>query len=95
MKKLAKRAHRLSDLLGDDHDLAVLRAQVEQAGGSFEHEASRTALVAVIDRRRLSLQGDALRLGATIYDPPPKSFGGSVERGWRKRAATHPQPVAG
>jgi CHAD domain-containing protein len=94
MKRLAKRAHRLSDLLGDDHDLAVLRARVERAGGSFEREASRTALLAVIDRRRLSLQSDAFKLGAKIYEAPPKSFGRSVERGWRKRAATHPQAVA-
>jgi CHAD domain-containing protein len=94
MKQLAKRAHRLSDLLGDDHDLAVLRAQVEQAGGSFEREASRTALLAVIDRRRLSLQSDAFKLGAKIYEAAPKRFGRSVERGWRKRAATHPRPVA-
>jgi CHAD domain-containing protein len=95
MKKLAKRAHRLSDLLGDDHDLAVLRAQVEQAGGSFESEAGRTALLAVIDRRRKALQSDALKLGAKIYDAPPKRFGRAVERGWRKRAAKRPQPVAG
>jgi CHAD domain-containing protein len=94
MNKLAKRAHRLSDLLGDDHDLAVLRAQVERASGSFEREASRTALVAVIDRRRLVLQSDAFKLGAKIYEASPKSFGRSVERGWLKRAATHPQPVA-
>jgi CHAD domain-containing protein len=94
MKKLANRAHRLSDLLGDDHDLAVLRAQVERAGGSFEREASCTALVAVIDRRRLALQSDAFRLGAKIYEAAPKSFGRSVERGWLKRAATHPQPLA-
>jgi CHAD domain-containing protein len=94
MKSLAKRAHRLSDLLGDDHDLAVLREQVERADGSFEREASRTALLAVIDRRRLSLQRDAFKLGAKIYKARPKSLGRSVERGWRKRAATHPQPVA-
>jgi CHAD domain-containing protein len=94
MKTLAKRAHQLSDLLGDDHDLAVLRAQVERAGGSFEHEAGRAALLAAIDRRRLALQRDAFKLGAKIYEARPKSFGRSVERGWRKRAAAHPQPAA-
>jgi hypothetical protein len=73
----------------------VLRAQVERAGGSFDREASRTALLAVIDRRRLSLQSDAFKLGAEIYEASPKSFGRSVERGWRKRAAKHPEPVAG
>ena len=95
MKKFAKRAHRLSDLLGDDHDLAVLRAQVEQAGGSFEHEAGQAALLAVIDRRRRSLQRDAFKLGAKVYGASPKRFGRSIERGWNKRAAAHPRPVAG
>jgi CHAD domain-containing protein len=94
MKRLAKRAHRLSDLLGDDHDLAVMRGQVERADGSFEREASRTALLASIDRRRLSLQRDAFKLGAKIYEARPKSFGRSVERGWRRPAAAHPQPAA-
>src|SRR5215207_2094762 len=33
MKARAQRAHRLSDLLGDDHDLAVLREHIAQADG--------------------------------------------------------------
>jgi hypothetical protein len=30
LKLLAQRAHELSDLLGDDHDLAVLRREIER-----------------------------------------------------------------
>lgn len=95
MKKLAKRAHRLSDLLGDDHDLSVLRERVTQTGVDFEHEGTRAALLSVIDRRRAALQRRAFKLGERIYARPPKSFARSVERSWDRRAAKHPQPVAG
>jgi CHAD domain-containing protein len=95
MKKQAARAHRLADLLGDDHDLAVLREQVADADVTVEQEATRAALLSVIDRRRASLQRDALKLGARIYARRPKKFARSIERGWEKRAARPAEPVAG
>jgi CHAD domain-containing protein len=94
MKARAKRAHRLSDLLGDDHDLAVLREHVAQADVTFGQEATRTALLSVIDRRRASLQREAFKLGARVYGRRPKRFARSVERGWQKRAAKQPEPIA-
>jgi CHAD domain-containing protein len=90
LKRLAKQAHDLSDLLGDDHDLAVLRGHVERRRGAW-----RTALLAVIDRRRAALQHDAFQLGAKVYERSPKRFARSIERRWRKRAGTRPRPVAG
>jgi len=95
MKRLAKEAHGLSDLLGDDHDLAVLRQEVVLSHAGFEQEATRMAVLAAIDRRRASLQRRAFKLGARIYGPPPKAFARSVERNWRRRAPKHPEPVAG
>jgi CHAD domain-containing protein len=94
MRARAKRAHRLSDLLGDDHDLAVLREHVAQADVAFGQEATRAALLSVIDRRRASLQRQAFKLGARVYGRRPKRFARSVARGWQKRAAKHPEPIA-
>jgi CHAD domain-containing protein len=74
MKARAKRARRLSDLLGDDHDLAVLRERVTAADPAVIQEPERTALLSVIDRRRAELQRDALELGARVYGPRPKRF---------------------
>ncbi|HEX6711985.1 MAG TPA: hypothetical protein VF066_01325, partial [Thermoleophilaceae bacterium] len=91
----AKRAHRLSDLLGDDHDLAVLREHVAAADPAVIQEPARTALLSVIDRRRTSLQREALELGARVYGRGPKRFARAVERGWRKRAPKQPKPIAG
>jgi CHAD domain-containing protein len=95
MQARAKRAHRLSDLLGDDHDLAVLREHVARTAFPAGEEATRTALLSVIDRRRGSLQRDAFKLGAKVYASRPKSFARSVARRWQKRAAKQPEPIAG
>jgi CHAD domain-containing protein len=95
MKARARRAHRLSDLLGDDHDLAVLREHVATTAFPAEQEATRTALLSLIDRRRARLQREALKLGARVYGRRPKSFARSVERRWQKRAAKQPEPIAG
>jgi CHAD domain-containing protein len=95
MRRLAREAHDLSDRLGDDHDLVVLREYAEAHPEAFEDEASRGALIAVIDRRRLALQQEAFALARKVYGPPPKRFVGSIERGWHKRASAQPQPTAG
>lgn len=57
--------HHLSDLLGDDHDLAVLRGVLE-AHGDVDPAEGR-ALVTVLDRRRAELQQAALPLGARLF----------------------------
>lgn len=87
MKKLATRAHRLSELLGDDHDLAVLRDRAAGHPGLFEDADSRQALLGAIDRRRASLQREALGLGERVYKRPPKRFMSRFKRDWRKRMA--------
>jgi hypothetical protein len=95
MKRLSRRAHELSDLLGDDHDLGVLRAYVEVHPQLIEDAAARAALLAVLDRRRDELRRRALKRGRRLHKRSPKRFIASVERGWRKRAAAHPKPLAG
>ncbi|MEA2130593.1 MAG: hypothetical protein QOJ85_3484 [Solirubrobacteraceae bacterium] len=95
MKKLSREAHHVADLLGDDHDLAVLREYVERHPQCFADESSKRALLTVLDRRRAVLQRRALKLGRKLYAPSAKPFVAKVQRGWRKRAATRPEPVAG
>jgi CHAD domain-containing protein len=95
LKKLSRRAHDVAKLIGDDHDLAVLREYVERHPGCFEDEASKRALLVVLDRRRDVLQHRALKLGRRLYKRSPKRFVTSIERGWRKRAIGRPKPLAG
>lgn len=64
-----KDAHALADLLGDDHDLAVLRDAI--AGLSAIHSDE---VIALIDRRRTELQGEAFRLGRRVYAETARHF---------------------
>jgi CHAD domain-containing protein len=95
MKRLAKRAHALADVLGDGHDLHVLRRYVETHPQVFPSEDERRALLAVIDRRSKVLCDKALRRGKRLYERKPKKFVAKIERGWRKRAVARPQSRAG
>ncbi len=95
LKALSRRAHDLADLLGDDHDLAVLRDYVDAHPQCFDDESDKRALLAVLDRRREALQRDALALGRKLYADKPGRFVDRIERGWRKRAAASPEPLAG
>jgi len=82
--KLAKLAHQLSDRLGDDHDLAVLRQRV-MASRSLSRASIRST-VAAIDQRRRELQRQAHRLGRRLYRERPRAFEkrlGSYWRAWR------------
>ena len=94
MKRLARDAHALSDLLGDHHDLSVLRACVERNTGGIADMASRDELLAALDGRRDALARRALKLGGRVYKRAPKRFVTDVARGWDKRVATPARPPA-
>jgi CHAD domain-containing protein len=80
---LADLAHQLGDLLGDDHDLAVL-------GQTLTADKERFAGVAIeqlrplIERRRAELQKDAARVGRQLYADPPVLFVARLRRDWRR-----------
>jgi CHAD domain-containing protein len=57
----------LSDLLGNHHDLDVLRALLVGQPPSFGKQPDVDALLAIVDRRRAELERDALALGARIF----------------------------
>ena len=82
MQTAGDEAHVLSDLLGDDHDLAVLAAWVE------ENADAGPGFYGAVDRRRGELQAEAFALGARAYAEQPKAFRKRMKRLWGARA-TH------
>jgi len=86
MRARAKGLERLSDLLGDDHDLAVLRAAVGSAADL--DPGHRESAVALIDRRRADLSAEACPLGARLYAEKPEPFAKRVRRYWKTWRAT-------
>jgi CHAD domain-containing protein len=94
LRRIRRGAHELSDLLGEDHDLALLRGKVVEGGRELPEPADQVALVGVIDRRRDQLERKALRRAKRLYDPKPRAFVRAIEKRWDKRMQTGAEPVA-
>jgi CHAD domain-containing protein len=78
--QLESKAHALSDCLGEDHDLAVLRQTIADSPADFGSTSEVNELLAMIDGRRRELQHCAVQLGERVYGETPGAF---VQRmGW-------------
>jgi CHAD domain-containing protein len=75
----ADQVHRLTELLGDHHDLSVLGEDLR----SRERIRGREAFEALIERRQAELAEQALRLGGLIYAEKPKAFRRRQRAYWR------------
>ncbi|HEX3949720.1 MAG TPA: CHAD domain-containing protein [Steroidobacteraceae bacterium] len=78
LKKIRRRAHKLSSLLGEDHDLAQLNAKLSDLGANAS--AGREALVLRIGHRRRELQRRARKLGKRLYRRSAKHFAAKLSR---------------
>jgi CHAD domain-containing protein len=72
LKPWAREAGRMSDLLGDEHDLAVLHALLLTDPDRFADKDALQALTALIGRRRAELRARALQLGRFLLFDRPK-----------------------
>ena len=79
MRKLAKRANALADLIGDDHDLAVLREAAAERSATLTGD-ELAHLRELIDHRRARLQKRALKAAERLYKPKPRRIAWLVER---------------
>lgn len=86
MRRTARRADRLGELLGEEHDLALLGGLVERRAELFSDDAGRRDLLKLIDRRRSRLRREALRRGAKLYARKPGAFVGRTARAWSRQA---------
>jgi CHAD domain-containing protein len=81
---LADHAHDLSDHLGDDHDLALLREEAQRRRDVFASPADQRHLLQEIDQRRGELQFAAISLGERIYAEKPKKFTARLAKRFRR-----------
>lgn len=89
----ADEAHALSDLLGDDHDLALLRETLRTGTGDVAVDVD--AVLELIDHRRAQLQTEAMQVGERLYAERPKAFRKRMRSYWKAaRVDTTPRPLA-
>jgi CHAD domain len=72
--KLARRADRLGELLGEEHDLMLLGELVRSYKPLRRQRRTRKRLLRAIARRRTRLRKRALREGEGLYERKPKRF---------------------
>lgn len=78
--------HQLSDLLGDDHDLAVLAHEIEAKPEFYGPPSTRDLLRGLAETRRQTLQAAARSLGRRLYADKPKAYAqriGTCVETWR------------
>jgi CHAD domain-containing protein len=93
LEEVAAEADRMGDLLGDDHDLAVLRQLLTDDPGRFGDAGDTEVLLALIDRRRAELEQDALLLARRFFQDRPREFARRLKGYWKTwRAPTGPAP---
>ena len=91
LKGRRNRLHRLADLLGEDHDLAVLNSKISQF---TEHDAPQSRAdsahdwTARINGRRSALQRQAYPLGNRLYRKSTRRFKALLDECLSRRSRT-------
>jgi CHAD domain-containing protein len=89
--------HDLTDLLGDDHDLAEFKSVIEEEPDVFGDLDHLQAFLGLMDRRRGELQARSRPLGLRVYaeEPPAlvERFGG-YWRAWSEAQAQNAEHAA-
>ena len=83
MKALAAEAKQLADLLGDDHDLAVLRETLVQERDDLGDQEEIDALAALAQRRQDQLRAQAQTLGWRLLAESPADYCRRLRAIWR------------
>jgi hypothetical protein len=89
--RLAHWADELGELLGEEHDLVMLAAQVRadrkpHGSGAGMPRGTRKVLLKLIARRRKRLRKEALRAGKRLNRRPPKKFVARVRSAYSRAA---------
>lgn len=79
---LAGELHRLTDLLGEHHDLAMLRHHLIEGRAPHASDVDRDLVVALLDRRRDEVEQAAVALASRIYAEKPRAFERRLHRVW-------------
>jgi CHAD domain-containing protein len=86
----ARRLRALETWLGDDHDLALLRAAIVAAPRKFRRARAATIVLGCITRAQSRLRTLALAHGRRLFSDNPRKMRSAVTRWWRAARAARP-----
>lgn len=82
MAHLVVGADELGELLGEDHDLALLHRRAGDHADALASRADTEALLALLQGRRVELRRRAFSLGRRLYADRPEAFVARTEGWW-------------
>lgn len=82
MQDRRNEAKALTDYLGEDHDLAILRKTVVDDPEEYGNKRDIQAFVAFIDRRRSQVQTQAQPLGQRLFCEPAQALSNRLRGYW-------------
>jgi CHAD domain-containing protein len=80
---LMPKVDRLGDLLGQVHDLDVVRGRAERHPRWFGRTKDAEAVLAALDERRAELEAEAMALAFTVFAGRPRDVRALIDMGWR------------
>lgn len=72
----------LADILGDDHDLAMLDALLQSGDESLAEDKTRKRLQEIIQKEQQRLRGEAWEVGQRLHAEKPKALKKRWKRYW-------------
>ncbi|MGB3778795.1 MAG: CHAD domain-containing protein [Tunicatimonas sp.] len=84
LQALESELNRLTDFLGNDHDLMVLGETIEH--GKLMPPAPTRSVLATLEEQRTTQQEAALPLALKLFDQKPKQFVADLARWWQVEA---------
>ncbi len=94
MKAHQRPTAQLADLLGDDHDLVVLRETLAREAETFGDERKLGPILGLINRRQTELRGEAHTLGKRVFAERPDALIARLACYWDAWRAGEPEPMA-
>jgi CHAD domain-containing protein len=80
MKRIAQRAHELSNLIGEDHDLAILGQRAGERRDRFPGETAVGELARLVEERRDELRREAMDIGSRLFGKKPRKLVRPLEK---------------
>lgn len=90
MDAYAEELHTLSEMLGTDHDLAILNDSLENGSLSINNEKAELQIVNIIARYRHETQMNIYTLASKIYRQRPNDFVSYLETYWNTWRRSYP-----
>ena len=74
--------HDLETWLGDDHNLVLLRAKLEEEPQSYGDEKAVRLFLALVKQEQKELREKSMSLGERIYERKPRRFVQDIQKLW-------------